>query len=131
MLRKFTSRALRNGVATASSALALAACGPTPPPATTASPAADAARGRALIDQYQCGRCHTIPGVAAARGRVAVTLEGFGARSYIAGRVPNRGPALVAWLVDPPALVPGTLMPNLGVEANEARHMAAYLATLR
>lgn len=142
MLRKFSLPLLCRAVTTASALLALTACGPaSPPPAQSSASAGDASRegaliadaalGRALIEQYQCGRCHTIPGVAAARGSVAVTLEGFGARSYIAGRFANRPDALVAWLIDPPALVPGTLMPNLGVDAAQARHMAAYLGSLQ
>lgn len=131
MLRKLDpsslARAATTAATTAALLLALAACGPAAP----GPPAGDAARGRDLIEQYQCGRCHAVPGVAAARGSLAVTLEGFGARSYIAGRIANRPDTLVAWLVDPPALVPGTLMPNLGVDAAQARDMAAYLATLR
>ena len=91
----------------------------------------DAERGRLLMAQYQCGRCHAIPGVAGARGRLAVPLDAFGARSYIAGRIPNRPAALVRWIVDPPSLVPGTAMPNLGVSAREAHDIAAYLGRLR
>ena len=91
----------------------------------------DAERGRLLMAQYQCGRCHAIPGVAGARGRLAVPLDAFGARSYIAGRIPNRPAALVRWIVDPPSLVPGTAMPNLGVSAVEAHDIAAYLGRLR
>jgi cytochrome c2 len=102
----------------------LAACGE--------PPAADAAqRGRRLLAQYQCGSCHSIPGVDGARGRVAVPLAGFGARSYIAGRLPNADDTLVRWIVDPAALVPGTLMPSMGVSEDDARDMAAYLRTLR
>ena len=91
----------------------------------------DAERGRLLMAQYQCGRCHAIPGVAGSRGRLAVPLDAFGARSYIAGRIPNRPAALVRWIVDPPSLVPGTAMPNLGVSAGEAHDIAAYLGRLR
>jgi cytochrome c1 len=72
-----------------------------------------------------------VPGVAAARGRLAVTLAAMGERSYIAGRIPNRQDTLAQWIVDPPSLVPGTAMPRLGVSAAEARHMAAYLGSLR
>jgi len=91
----------------------------------------DAERGRLLMAQYQCGRCHAIPGVAGARGKLAVPLDAFGARSYIAGRIPNRPATLVRWIVDPPSLVPGTAMPNLGVSAVEAHDIAAYLGRLR
>jgi len=99
--------------------------------ASRAAPAGDAEQGRRLLAHYQCGRCHVIPGVPAARGRLAVPLASFGARSYIAGRLPNTRETLVRWIVDPPSLVPGTLMPNLGVSPAEAARMAAYLARLR
>ncbi|MGE0799361.1 MAG: cytochrome c family protein [Lautropia sp.] len=92
--------------------------------------AAERRAGRELLEQYQCGRCHRIPGVAAARGDLAVTLERFGRRSYIAGRLPNTTDNLHRWLIDPDAVVPGTLMPNLGVDPADARRMAAYLASL-
>ena len=117
-------------VATASAVLALSACGPRAA-STGASSAGDAERGRRLIEQYQCGRCHVVPGVAAARGRLAVPLAAMGVRSYIAGRIPNRPDTLAQWIVDPPSLVPGTAMPRLGVSTEEARHMAAYLGSLR
>ena len=100
-------------------------------PRGSAAAAADAEQGRRLLTQYQCGRCHAIPGVAAARGRLAVPLAAFGARSYIAGRLPNNREILARWIVDPPSLVPGTLMPNLGVSPDEASRMAAYLMRLR
>jgi cytochrome c len=90
----------------------------------------DASRGERLLAQYHCGSCHTIPGVAAARGRVAVTLESFGPRSYIAGRIPNTPELLVQWLQDPASLVPGTTMPDMGVSGGDAKDMAAYLGTL-
>ena len=91
----------------------------------------DARLGKLLIEQYQCGSCHAIPDVAAATGNAGPPLLGFGRRSYIAGSIPNMPDALVNWLVDPPALKPGTLMPNVGVSKDDARHMAAYLYTLR
>jgi cytochrome c2 len=91
----------------------------------------DADRGRKLLAQYQCGSCHTIPGVAGARSTVGPSLATFARQSYIAGRLPNYPEPLVRWIVDPPAIHPGTLMPNMGVSAADARHMAAYLYTLR
>ena len=99
-----------------------------PPPSVTGG---DAVVGKRLIDQYQCGSCHAIPDVAAAAGTAGPPLLGFGKRSYIAGRIPNQAPALVQWLIDPPAMKPGTMMPNLGVSEADARHMAAYLYTLQ
>jgi len=91
----------------------------------------EARLGKRLIEQYQCGACHAIPGVAAAVSNAAPSLAGFSRRSYIAGRIPNLADPLTRWLVDPPAMKSGTMMPNLNVSEAEARHMAAYLYTLR
>jgi cytochrome c len=91
----------------------------------------DAARGIALMAQYQCGACHAIPEVQAAGGDSGPPLDKFGRRSYIAGRLPNLPDRLVAWIVDPPAMVPGTRMPVMGVSEEDARHIAAALYTLR
>jgi cytochrome c2 len=91
----------------------------------------NAQRGRLLLAQYQCGSCHVIPGVAAARGTLGPTLQGFGRRSYITGEVPNRTESLVRWIVQPRALVPDTTMPSMGVSVEDARHMAAFLHGLR
>jgi hypothetical protein len=52
------------------------------------------------------------------------------ARAFIAGRLPNEPDVLVAFLRDPPALVPQTGMPDVGLSAADARHVAAYLYTL-
>ena len=95
-----------------------------------AAPPAGAERGRQLLAQYHCGSCHTIPGVAAARGTLAVTLDGIGRRSYLAGHVPNGDAQLVQWIADPASLVPGTTMPRMGVSAQDARDIAAYLRGL-
>jgi len=93
--------------------------------------AAGAERGRQLLAQYQCGSCHGIPGVASAGGGVASSLEGFGRRSYIAGRLPNRADVLARWIEQPKALVPDTAMPAMGVSPADARDMAAYLLELK
>ena len=90
-----------------------------------------AQRGRVLMARYHCGSCHTIPGVAAAQGRLAVSLEAYGRRAYIAGRVANGPDTLARWIADPAALMPGTLMPNMGVTPTDARDIAAYLGRLR
>ena len=101
----------------------LGACGAPADPAAT--------RGRQLLAQYQCGSCHAIPGVAASRGGVAASLDGFGRRSYIVGRFPNQPATLARWIADPAALSPATLMPDMGVSDADARAIAAYLGSLR
>ena len=91
----------------------------------------DPRQGLQLVRQYQCGACHAIPGVQGASGDAGPSLEHMGRLSYIAGRVPNQPANMVRWLRNPPELKPGTLMPVLGISDEEARHMAAYLYTLR
>lgn len=90
-----------------------------------------AAEAPALMRAYGCGSCHAIPGVRGAGARVGPPLAGFAGRRYIGGRVPNEPEALVRWILDPQGIKPGTAMPDLGVSGEHARHMAAYLLTLR
>ena len=92
--------------------------------------AADPERGRRLMAVYQCGSCHAAPGVPGAAVALAPSLDGFGRRSYIAGRLPNGPATLPRWLENPPAQVPGTTMPRLGVSPQDARDIAAYLLSL-
>lgn len=102
-------------------------------PATPAPPAIEggnAGQGKLLLSQYQCGSCHLIPDVEAARGNAGPSLERFALRSYIAGRWPNRHEVLVHWIANPQTMAPGSLMPDMGVSDDDARHMAAYLYTL-
>ncbi|RZI73721.1 MAG: cytochrome c [Variovorax sp.] len=98
-------------------------------PYDAASPAR-VARGQTLLAQYQCGSCHAIPGVDAARGAAGPPLSAFGRRSYIAGHLPNRPETLARWIESPAALVPGTSMPSMGVSPDDARAMAGYLLSL-
>ena len=94
------------------------------------APPEQVVRGQALLAQYQCGSCHAIPGVQAARGAIGPPLEAFGRRSYIAGHLPNVPQTLARWIVAPQALVPGTVMPAMGVGSSDAGDMAAYLLSL-
>ena len=110
--------------------VALGACGEDVP-AHQRIVGGDPEAGRALIAAHGCTACHQIPGVRIMSGSVGPSLEGFGRRVYIAGRLPNRPAMLTAWLRDPPAIDPQTAMPDLGVSEQEARDMAAYLYTLR
>ncbi len=109
--------------------LALSACGEDIP-AHQRVVGGDPGLGRALIAGYGCTACHQIPGVRIMSGSVGPSLEGFGRRTYIAGRLPNRPAMLTLWLRDPPAVDPETAMPNVGVSEREARDIAAYLYTL-
>ncbi len=95
-------------------------------------PNGDPARGRAIIASgvHGCTACHTVPGIRAPRGVVGPPLAGMARRAFIAGQLPNKPDVLVAFLQDPPALVPETGMPDVRLSLAEARHIAAYLYTL-
>jgi cytochrome c2 len=114
-------------------ALFLAGCHDAAPAAeATRVPDGDASRGLAIIagGAYGCTACHAVPGVAAPRGIVGPPLSGMARRAFIAGQLPNDPETLVAFLQDPPALVPKTGMPDVRVSLDDARHIAAYLYTL-
>jgi cytochrome c len=121
--------ALSAALSAALCSLLLAACGGKPKEKHVEG--GDARLGKELVAQYQCGACHKIPQVRGAGGEAAPDLEGFGKLSYIANGIPNQPAQLTAWLVDPPAMKPGTAMPALGVTEQEARNMAAFLYTLK
>jgi cytochrome c len=107
--------------------LLLAACADEPMTAIPGNPAA----GRAALERYQCGACHSIPGVAGANGLVGPPLAEYRQRVYIAGKFPKEPALLAKWIQDAPALAPQTAMPNVGVTEADARDMAAYLYQLR
>lgn len=124
-------RALRLAPFTAACALALAACEDPQPPPHLRIEGGDAARGRRLIEtKYGCGACHTIEGIRSARGMVGPPLIDFAQRTTFAGRFPNAPGYMIPWLENPPAVSPGTAMPDLGVSREEARDITTYLYTL-
>jgi cytochrome c1 len=90
-----------------------------------------AARGREIIEQRNCGTCHTIPGIRRARGVVAAPLYWFSRRTFIAGQLPNTPENLVRWVRSPQSIEPRTAMPTVGLSEQDARDVAAYLYTLR
>ena len=91
----------------------------------------DPAKGRALIQQYGCGSCHKIPGVPGATGGVGPSLAGLQTQSYIAGVLQHTPDNLVRWVRDPQGVDPRTAMPNLDVSERDARHIVAYLYTIK
>lgn len=87
--------------------------------------------GVVLIQKYGCSACHTIPGIEGARATIGPSLDRIGQRAHLAGQLPNTPENLIRWITDPQSVDPGTLMPDVGVSDREARHIAAYLYTLR
>lgn len=93
--------------------------------------ARDAERGKLLLRQYGCGACHSIPGVAAAKGNVGPPLEGIARRTYLAGQLPNTPENMARWIRTPQAIDPRTAMPDMQVSEAQAQDMVAYLSRLR
>lgn len=85
------------------------------------------ARGRDLIATYGCGGCHEIPGLADADGKVGPPLKGVAERVFIAGVVRNNPDNMSLWIEHPQHIVPGNAMPDMGVSAEDARDLTAYL----
>jgi cytochrome c oxidase subunit 2 len=78
-----------------------------------------------------CVACHTVRGTPAG-GRIGPDLTHVASRRTLAaGVVPNGEGSLAAWIGDPQALKPGTLMPTLPLEASAVRALAVYLAGLK
>lgn len=93
--------------------------------------AGDASQGAALIRQYGCGGCHTIPGISGAQGLVGPPLNSMGRRIFIAGVLRNSPENMAAWLEEPQRIVPGNAMPNMGISHHDAQSITAYLYSLR
>ncbi len=110
--------------------LALGACGQQLP-STSDVPQGDPRVGAQLIGSIGCGSCHRVPGVDGADGLVGPPLDAFGDRAFIAGELENSPENLVRWIMSPQEINPGGGMPDMGVTEDAARHMAAYLRTLR
>ncbi len=87
--------------------------------------------GREAVLRYGCESCHSIPGVPRANGLVGPPLGGIASRVYVAGVLQNTPDNLVLWLRDPQGVDPKTAMPSLGVSEDDARHIAAFLYTLK
>jgi len=87
--------------------------------------------GKQLLSSYSCGACHIIPGIRTARGLVGPPLSFYGDRTMIAGQLPNTPTNLMRWIEHPEDIDPKTAMPDLGVSAEQASDMTAYLYTLR
>lgn len=89
------------------------------------------ARGRELIQSYGCGACHSIPGVAGARGLVGPPLDNIGERRTIAGKLANTPDNMAHWVQAPQSVWSGNDMPDQGISSADARDIAAYLETLK
>jgi len=94
------------------------------------NPATSIERGKVALTQFACRACHMIPGITGSEVFVGPPLDKLAQRRYLAGRLANTEAHLQQWIRDPQAVKPHTAMPNLGVGADDARDMAAYLLSL-
>lgn len=79
------------------------------------------------LRQYACDTCHVIDDMVGANTHVGPPLAAFYKRKFIAGILPNTPENLVRWIMEPQAVSPHTLMPDLDVTEPHARTMARYL----
>ena len=91
----------------------------------------DPDKGIAAIGRYGCGACHDIPGIRSARGTVGAPLGRIAVRTYLAGRLSNTPANMMQWIQHPQHIERGTAMPEMGVTADDARDITAFLYTLR
>lgn len=92
---------------------------------------ATAAEGAQLFQTRGCTACHTINGTPA-QGTVGPNLTHLASRSVIAGSIlQNNAEDLRKWLADPPAVKPGSIMPNLNLNDHELDVLVAYLQSLQ
>ena len=87
-------------------------------------------RGRSAMSQYACSACHSVPGITGSDVHVGPPLAGIAGRQLIAGAVPNTPEQMVRWIRDPRSIDPETTMPAMNVNEQDARDIAAFLATL-
>lgn len=91
--------------------------------------------GKQLFATRGCVACHIVRSVPGAVGEVGPALDGVGDsanRPKIAGGVLDNSPEnMKRWIMNPPALKPGTQMPNLNLASREADSLVAFLQTLK
>ena len=88
------------------------------------------AEGREIFEGGgQCATCHSVDPTAAAG--VGPNLAHFGSRQTFAGSMfENDTESLEAWLRDPPAVKPGSKMPDYNLSEKEIDALVAYLQSL-
>ena len=95
------------------------------------APSGVAAEGEKVFLEAGCVNCHAIRGTEAA-GQTAPDLTHFGSRETFAGAIfENNEANLADWLRDPPAVKPGSLMPDYGLTEEQIEVLVAYLMSLK
>jgi cytochrome c oxidase subunit II len=99
--------------------------------------ASSVAVGKKLVTQGVCAGCHTVRGTPA-MGRQGPNLTHFGRRRTLAaGIAENNAENLANWVRNAPAMKPGSKMPQLGGDVQNAlsedqiQYIVAYLQSLQ
>lgn len=104
-----------------------------PPVTPTEELATEGARifaEEALAGGQRCVFCHTVEGLQI-QGTTGPNLSHVASRSTIAAALMERTDEnLARWLKDPPAMKPGSIMPNLALTESQIGALVAYLQTL-
>jgi cytochrome c oxidase subunit 2 len=88
--------------------------------------------GRELFFSLACVGCHTIDKTTAV-GKIGPNLTHLMSKKSIAGGAlsPVNEENLTRWVSNPPAVKPGTLMPNLGLSQQQVHDIVLFLQTLK
>ncbi len=90
-----------------------------------------AAEGRHIFESTACINCHAVSGTVA-DGRFGPDLTHLMSRDTIAsGAALNTRENLRAWIQNPDAIKPGSLMPAMKLNDHDLDALTAYLVTLR
>lgn len=92
---------------------------------------AEAKAGAQVFATGACVGCHTIQGTKA-NGKIGPNLTHIGSHLTLAGAIMENNPKdLATWLHDPPAVKPGSIMPNLHLTDQQISELVAYLESLK
>ncbi len=101
------------------------------PPVEPGSGSLEAA-GLEIFLANQCAACHNIDEVNPLDAGIGPDLTHFASRNTFAGAILelDEPGALESWLANPPAIKPGSFMPNLNLSQDEIDALSAYLRSL-
>jgi cytochrome c oxidase subunit 2 len=89
-------------------------------------------KGRETFLALACTGCHTVRGTTAA-GKVGPDLTHLASQKSMVGGLlsPVNEATLTRWIKNPPAVKPGTLMPNLSLSDEQVHDLVQWLLTLK
>jgi cytochrome c oxidase subunit II len=91
----------------------------------------DAAAGQKFFSNGPCVQCHAVDPGLEAQPSSGPNLAHFGSRNWFAGAAfENNTENLSNWLRDPPAMKPGSRMPDYGLTEQQIQELVAYLQSL-